>query len=232
MSAGSDTAGMEAAVLRKLDRHLLPLFCVLTVLNYIDRTNLAFAALQLNKALGFSEHVYGLGASIFFVGYTLCQVPSNLILMKVGAPLWLSIIIVSWGVTATAFAGLNGTTSFYVLRLLLGCTEAGTFPGIWYVMSNFYSDKELALSYSYVSASTAVSQVMGAPLAAALLALDGLFGVAGWQYLFLLEGIYVRFAMADSPSQAAFLSPVERSWLQQRNADLKASSQLPGCTWS
>ena len=121
------------AVLAKLNSHLLWKFFALTVLCYIDRTNLAFAAIQLNKGLGFTEHIYGVGASIFFVGYSICQIPSNLILVRVGAPIWLSVLIVSWGIVATAFAAINGKWMFYILRLLLGATESGTFPGMWYV---------------------------------------------------------------------------------------------------
>ena len=120
-------------VLAKLNSHLLWKFFALTVLCYIDRTNLAFAAIQLNKNLGFTEHIYGVGASIFFVGYSICQIPSNLVLVRVGAPLWLSVLIVSWGIVATAFAAINGKWMFYILRLLLGATESGTFPGMWYV---------------------------------------------------------------------------------------------------
>ena len=120
-------------VLAKLNSHLLWKFFALTVLCYIDRTNLAFAAIQLNKNLGFTEHIYGVGASIFFVGYSICQIPSNLVLVRVGAPLWLSVLIVSWGIVATAFAAINGKWMFYILRLLLGATESGTFPGMWCV---------------------------------------------------------------------------------------------------
>ena len=123
----------QKVVLAKLNSHLLWNFFALTVLCYIDRTNLAFAAIQLNKSLGFTEHIYGVGASIFFVGYSICQIPSNLILVRVGAPLWLSVLIVSWGIVATAFAAINGKWMFYILRLLLGATESGTFPGMWYV---------------------------------------------------------------------------------------------------
>ena len=121
----------QKVLLAKLNSHLLWKFFALTVLCYIDRTNLAFAAIQLNKSLDFTEHIYGVGASIFFVGYSICQIPSNLILVRVGAPLWLSVLIVSWGVVATAFAAIKGRWMFYILRLLLGATESGTFPGMW-----------------------------------------------------------------------------------------------------
>ncbi|KAK9816765.1 hypothetical protein WJX72_004884 [[Myrmecia] bisecta] len=232
----------EAVVLRKCNRNLLWKFFAMTVLCYIDRTNLAFAALQLNKSLGFSEYVYGLGSSIFFVGYSLCQIPSNLVLVKLGAPTWLSVIVVAWGIVATAFAGMKSTTQFYVLRLLLGVTEAGTFPGMWYHLSLFYSDKELGMAYAYVAAGTALSQVIGAPIAAGLLSLDGVFGLAGWQWLFVVEGmptillgLYINASLAETPATAEFLTPAERSWLAARNDKLKATKMaLPGndtATW-
>lgn len=147
------------ALLAKLNSHLLWKFFALTILCYLDRTNLAFAAIQLNSNLGFTEHIYGVGASIFFVGYSICQIPSNLILVRVGAPRWLSVLIVSWGIVATAFAATQGKWSFYILRLLLGATESGTFPGMWYHLSTFYTEKEIGVAYSYVSAGTALSQV-------------------------------------------------------------------------
>ncbi|KAL0050402.1 hypothetical protein WJX82_010597 [Trebouxia sp. C0006] len=225
----------QKVVLAKLNSHLLWKFFALTVLCYIDRTNLAFAAIQLNKSLGFTEHIYGVGASIFFVGYSICQIPSNLILVRVGAPLWLSVLIVSWGIVATAFAAINGKWMFYILRLLLGATESGTFPGMWYHLSTFYTDKEIGVAYSYVSAGTALSQVIGAPLAAGLLALDGWLGLAGWQWLFIVEGIptvlmglYTKVNLAESPAKASFLTPAEKTWLQQRHAESKASKTMAG----
>ena len=157
---GDQRAAVDGkALLAKLNSHLLCKFFALTILCYLDRTNLAFAAIQLNSSLGFTEHIYGVGASIFFVGYSICQIPSNLILVRVGAPRWLSVLIVSWGVVATAFAATQGKWSFYILRLLLGATESGNFPGMWYHLSTFYTEKEIGVAYSYVSAGTALSQV-------------------------------------------------------------------------
>eukprot|EP00884_Botryococcus_braunii_P019552 jgi/Botrbrau1/6280/Bobra.0129s0025.1 len=227
----------EQAVIQRVNRHLIPIFFVMTVLCYIDRTNLAYAALQLNKHLGLSEYVYGLGASIFFLGYSLFQVPSNLLLVKLGGSCWLSVIVVSWGIVASAFACMRTVTQFYGLRLLLGITESGTFPGMWYHMSLFLSDKEIGLAYSYVVAGTTLSQVVASPLAAGLLALDGFLGLAGWQWLFVVEGLptivlglYINVMLAETPQKAYFLSPDEREWLHQRNLRIKATKQSSGAT--
>ncbi|KAK9837559.1 hypothetical protein WJX74_000209 [Apatococcus lobatus] len=226
----------EHAVTRKLNMHILTKFFLMTIMCYLDRTNLAFAALQLNKSLGFSEHVYGVGSSVFFIGYAICQVPSNWVLVKLGAPFWLSILIVSWGVVATMFAGLNSIPQFYALRLLLGVAESGTFPGMWYHLSTFYAEADIGLAYSYVSVGTAISQVIGAPLAASLLALDGFCGLAGWQWLFLVEGfptillgIWINRSLAHSPSTAPFLTPAEKTWLLARHESQKSSrAGMPG----
>ncbi|BDA42609.1 Putative tartrate transporter [Coccomyxa sp. Obi] len=221
---------VEAEVIKKLNRNLLPLFFLTTVLCYVDRTNLAFAALQLNKDLGFTEKVYGLGSGIFFIGYSLFQVPSNMILVRVGAPLWLSVIVISWGFVATLFAGLKTAHEFYILRFLLGVAECGTFPGMWYYLSTFYSEKDIGMAYSWVITGTALSQVIGSPIAAGLLALDGMLGLKGWQWLFVVEGLptillgfYISRNVCDGPANAKFLTPAERDWLIQRNAAANAA---------
>lgn len=210
----------EDEVMRKLDRHVLASFCVLTVLNYLDRTNLAFAALQLNKDLGFSDTVYGMGSSIFFVGYSLFQVPSNLVLLKLGGRTWLSVMLVAWGIVATAFAAMQGPTMFYVLRFLLGLAECGTFPGMWYHLSLFYSPKQIGVAYSKIVAAVVVSQVLGGPLAALLLSLDGMLGLAGWRWLFIMEGVptiafgfYLYNTLPDTPETADFLDSDEKAWI-------------------
>ncbi|CAL5219790.1 g1695 [Coccomyxa viridis] len=215
----------ESVILRKLNRHLLPPLVLITLLNYIDRSNLAFAALQLNQSLGFTEKVYGIGSSIFFIGYALFQVPSNIVMIRLGPRVWLPIIIVAWGVVATLFAGLKSATDFYVLRLLLGVAESGSFPGMWYYLSLFYCDKDLGMAYSWVSVGTAFSQVIGSPLAAGLLSLDGLWGLKGWQWLFVVEGLptvvlgmYIHHILVDGPAKAAFLTPEERETVIHRKA--------------
>ncbi|KAK9909692.1 hypothetical protein WJX75_006123 [Coccomyxa subellipsoidea] len=174
---------------------------------------------------GAKEKVYGLGSGIFFIGYSLFQVPSNMILVRVGAPIWLSVIVISWGFVATLFAGLKTANEFYILRFLLGVAECGTFPGMWYYLSTFYSEKDIGMAYSWVITGTALSQVIGSPIAAGLLALDGVLGLKGWQWLFVVEGIptillgfYISRNVCDGPANAKFLTPQERDWLIERNA--------------
>ncbi|BDA50069.1 Putative tartrate transporter [Coccomyxa sp. Obi] len=222
-------------VLRKLDKFLLWKFFVLTVLCYLDRTNLAFAALQLNSSLHLTGTEYGIGSGIFFLGYTLFQIPSNLALMRFGARKWLGFLVVIWGIVAALFTTLKSVPQFYVLRFLLGAAESGTLPGMWYHLSLFYSENELTASWSWVLVGIALSQVIGGPIAAGFLAMDGIGELKGWQWLFLIEGaltvvmgIYVAFTLADLPSNANFLNEEERIWLHQRNADLKAKAVSRG----
>ncbi|KAK9829015.1 hypothetical protein WJX72_003413 [[Myrmecia] bisecta] len=229
------TAASEATVVGKLNRNLLWTFSILVVLCYIDRTNLSFAALALNEDLGFSDRVYGTGSGMFFVGYLLFQVPSNLVLVRIGARRWLAAIILAWGLVAALFAVLRTPWQFYVLRFLLGIAESGTFPGMWFHLTLFYSKDEMSLAWSWMMLSVVVSQLIGAPLAAGILALNGALGLRGWQWLFLLEGLptlgmaaYIFCTLAESPLQAGFLTQAEREWLSQRQARQKVQLEAAG----
>lgn len=175
----SDKYGARAAadaVYSKVSRKILPIFFTMVIFNYIDRTNLAFASIQLNKQLGFTASVYGLGSGLFFLGYGLCQVPSNLVLMRVGAPIWLSVVIVSWGICATCFCTITSTAGFYTLRLLLGVTEAGAFPGMWFYLAQWYPEDRITAPYALMEAAMCLSHTIAAPLAAVLLSFDGWLG--------------------------------------------------------
>ncbi len=212
-----------ADTLRKVSRRLIPFAMLLFVINYLDRVNIGFAALQMNKDLGFSPAVYGLGAGIFFIGYFLFEVPSNLILHRVGARRWLARIMVSWGVISTATAWVSGETTFYVMRFLLGVAEAGFFPGIILYFSYWFPARERAKAVAIFMTATAISNIIGAPLSTALLALDGIAGLRGWQAMLVLEGlpaIVVGFAvlayLTDRPEAAHWLSPEEKQWLAAR----------------
>ncbi|KAK9814550.1 hypothetical protein WJX72_007741 [[Myrmecia] bisecta] len=225
----------ERVVLRKLDVHLVCPFLLLIVLCYIDRTNLAFAALELNADLGFTDSIYGRGSGVFFVGYMIFQIPSNLILVRIGARKWLAAIIVAWGLVAICFATLRNPVQFYILRFLLGAAESGTLPGMWYHLTGFYSKDEMSVAWSWMMVGIAVSQVVGGPLAAGLLALDGVLGLDGWQWLFILEGVptvlmglYIFMTLTESALQATFLTPAERNWLFQRQARQAASLEEAG----
>lgn len=193
---------------------------------YLDRSNLAYAALQLNDRLGFSEAVYGTGASLFFLGYVACQLPSNAVLLWLGPRTWLPTLVLAWGCVACAFAAMTTPAHFYCLRIALGVAEAGVFPALWVVMARFFGERDLGLAYTLASLGTSAAQVAGGPLAAGLLALDGVVaGLAGWQLLFLVEGAptlalgaWLATCLPDSPAAAAFLTPDERAYVAAREA--------------
>ncbi|KAI3428732.1 hypothetical protein D9Q98_007556 [Chlorella vulgaris] len=224
-----------AVVIRKLDRHLIPWLFALGILCYLDRTNLSFAALDLNRDLQLSCSTYGLGASLFFVSYALFQMPSTVVCARLGAHIWLSANIIAWGLVAAMFAAASSKATFLALRFLLGATESAAFPGMWYHLSVFYSEAEMGVAYAKVASCTAVAQVVGAPIAAGILALDGMGGLRGWQWLFILEGsvtvifgCVLRFMLAPSPAKAPMLTRAEREWLHQRQETARAALAAPG----
>ena len=196
----------------------------------MDRVNISFAALQMNQDLHFSATVYGLGGGLFFLSYALLEVPSNLLLIRFGARRWIARIMVTWGVLSAAMMFVTTPMQFYVMRFLLGAAEAGFFPGVvFYLMHWFPSEhRGRAISRFYVALPLS-SVVMGA-VAGSLLQLHGLFGLAGWQWLFLLEGIpaillsaVILVALPNSPAEAAWLTDGERSWIHERLAADKAA---------
>lgn len=213
------------ATLTKVGRRLLPFLLLLYVVAWLDRVNIGFAALQMNADLGLSAAVYGFGAGVFFIGYALFEVPSNLILARVGARLWIARIMITWGVLSVAMMYVSGPTSFYVLRFMLGVAEAGFLPGIIYYLGNWYPAAERARAISWFMLAIPLSTVIGGPLAGLILELDGFRGLTGWQWLFLLEGLpaivlgFVVLAyLTDTPEQAKWLAPAERHWLAERIA--------------
>src|SRR3954470_15234204 len=179
---------LERRTMRKVSLRLLPLLFVLYIASYLDRTNVGMAALQMNKQIGLSSAAYGFGASIFFIGYALFEVPSNIILARVGARRWIARIAITWGLLSSATALVAGPRSFYVLRFLLGVAEAGFFPGIIYYLGNWFTREERARAISLFMTAIPIASVLGGPLSGALLGLKGHLGLAGWQWLFLLEG--------------------------------------------
>lgn len=225
----------ERAV-RRVSRHLVALFFLLAITCYLDRANLAFAASQLREDLHFSATTYGLGAGVFFIGYALFQIPSNLILVKVGAPLWLGCMLALWGAVAALCAFITSAAQFMTLRFLLGIAECGAFPGMWYHLSLFLDAGELGVAYTGITTATALSQVVGGPLAAALLLLDGTFGLHGWQWLFICEGIptiifavILKVYLAPTPATAQCLNTQERVWLQKRQDEAIAARTESNC---
>jgi D-galactonate transporter len=227
--AAQITAGVTAEIGRitvaRVSWRLLPFVLLLYVVAWLDRVNIGFAALQMNGDLGFDDAVYGFGAGVFFLGYFLFEVPSNLILARVGARLWITRIMITWGVLSIAMMYVNGPMSFYSVRFLLGVAEAGFLPGILYYLGNWFPAAERAHAVSWFMLAIPLSSVVGGPLAGFILQLDGWHGLMGWQWLFLLEGapavvlgVVVWFYLTDTPEQATWLTPEQRQWLAERVA--------------
>ena len=215
----------DAELISKIRRRLLPLMFAAYIVAFIDRVNIGFAALQMNPHLGFSATVYGFGAGVFFIGYFIFEVPSNLILERVGARLWIARIMISWGVISAAMMFTRGPMSFYLLRFLLGVAEAGFFPGMILYLTYWFPANERARAVALFMTANAVAGIVGGPLAGALLTMDGLGGLGGWQWLFLFEGIpsvligIIVFAyLPDGPQDARWLTASERRRLEERLA--------------
>src|SRR5580692_3095399 len=186
---GENMEALETRTMRKVLRRLIPLAIICYFVNYLDRVNLSFAALEMNKDLGFSSTVYGFGAGVFFIAYFLLETPSNLILVKVGARRWIARIMFTWGLLSGAMAFIQGETSFYVVRFLLGAAEAGFFPGMLFYLSLFFPAAYRARMVGMFMVATAFSAVFGAPVSSAILYLDHFGGLKGWQWVFLTEAV-------------------------------------------
>ena len=214
------TSAIETRTMRKVYLRLLPFTFVLYLICYLDRANIGFAALTMNRDLGLSSYIYGLGAGAFFWGYFILEVPSNLILEKVGARRWIARIMITWGIVSGSFAFVNGPVSFFVLRFLLGLAEAGFFPGMILYFTYWFPPYHRARIIAGFMAAIPVSIGIGAPISTGLLELNGVFGLAGWKWLFLAEaapavilGLCVLFYLTDRPSEAKWLTQAEKDWL-------------------
>ncbi|MBD8554565.1 MFS transporter [Rhizobium sp. CFBP 8762] len=214
------TNDLETRVLRKITYRIVPFIMLLYFIAFLDRVNIGFAALTMNQDLGFSSTIYGVGAGIFFLGYFLFEVPSNLILDKVGARIWIARVMISWGIVSGLMAFVQGTTSFYTLRFLLGVAEAGFFPGIILYLSYWFPGRRRAAVTAIFMAAAPLSTVLGSPISGALLEMDGFLGLHGWQWMFLIEaapavilGVVVLFYLTDRPEVAKWLTTEERDWL-------------------
>ena len=204
----------------RVRRRLIPFLFLLYVVAYLDRVNVGFAALDMNRDLGFSAAVYGLGSGIFFISYTLLEVPSNLMLARVGAGLWIARIMLTWGLVSAAMAFVQDATTFYVLRFLLGAAEAGFFPGIIYYLTQWFPARERARAVALFMTGTAIAGVIGGPLSSGLLLLDGAGGFKGWQWLFLVEGI------RRAPRTGGLATPRPRA--RRRHAGCATTSAVAG----
>jgi MFS transporter, ACS family, tartrate transporter len=214
---------LEQRTMGKVSRRLVPFLMLCYFFCFLDRVNVGFAALEMNKDLGFSASVFGFGAGILFITYMLCETPSNLVLTKVGPRRWIARIMVTWGLLASGMAFISGEHSFYIMRALLGGAEAGFFPGIIYYLTTWFPASHRARVTGLFMACIPLSAAIGSPISTALLYLDGVFGMRGWQWLFLMEGlppmvlgVVTWFYLTERPAQARWLAADERSWLENR----------------
>ena len=216
----------EQALVRKVSWRLVSYSLLLFVVAAIDRTNVGFAALEMNRQLGIGPAEFGFAAGIFFIGYAAFEMPSNYMLSKVGARRWISRIMISWGIVVIAMAWIQGATSFYVFRFLLGVAEAGFLPGILFYLGHWVPPKYRARTFSILLCGPVIANMLAGPIAAAILSLDGVQGFAGWRLLFIIEGIPAiilgvvsLWVLTESPSQANWLSTEEKSVLARASSE-------------
>lgn len=201
---------------------ILPFLLLGYIMNSLDKSNVGFASLEMNKALGFSPAVFGLGASLFFLTYAFCEIPSNLMMRRYGARRWLARILISWGLISAATALTHNATSFYVIRLALGIAEAGWFPGILFYMSLWFPRRFLARAVMLCYVGFPLSAILGYPISGMLLSMPSIGGLANWQWLFILEGlpcvllgIFGLFWLKDTPRQATWLTADDKAFLMR-----------------
>lgn len=216
-----ETDPMERAVIRKIALRLMPFVTVGYFLASLDRVNVGFAALQMNKDIGLGSAAFGFGAGLFFVAYCLFAVPCNMMMVRFGARRWLSCVMVAWGVISAAMAFVAGPCSFYALRFLLGIAEAGFFPGVIYLLTLWFPAQHRSRMVAILMMALPVSSVLGSPVSAALLLTDGWLGLRGWHWLFIMEGfpavlmgLACALVLPRSIRDARFLDPAQKAWLE------------------
>ena len=214
---------LEARVMRRISWRILPFVMLLYFISFLDRVNVGFAAFTMNKAIGLSPAAYGLGGGLFFIGYFLFEVPSNLILYRIGVRVWIARVMVTWGIVSACSAFVTGAHSFYALRFLLGAAEAGFFPGIILYLSLWFPARYRALAAAAFMAAAPISTAIGSPISGALMELPRFAGLSNWQWLYLIEaapavvlGFVVLKALTDNPEEATWLAAEEREWLVRR----------------
>ena len=225
----------ERRVLARVSRRFIPLAFVCYVVAYLDRVNVGFVANELQHDLGLSATGYGIAAGLFFLGYCLFEVPSNLILERVGARRWIARIMITWGLVAMATTFVGSAWAFMAARVLLGVAEAGFFPGIVLFFTYWFPASERARTGALFMTAAPVAVIVGAPLSTWILQLDGMGGLRGWQWLFLIEGVpavvlglIVLAVLTDRPEDAGWLAPAEREWLARRMADDRSARGTAG----
>ena len=229
------TEALQRQAFYKVAWRVLPILIVAYILNYMDRTNIAVAALTMNQALGLTATQFGYGAGLLFVGYCALEIPSNLALYRFGARRWIARIMITWGVASAAMAFAVGPKSFYLLRFLLGAAEAGFFPGVTFYLSYWFPAKYRARITAWFMIAIPASSLIGSPLSGILLESGGHLGLAGWQWLFLVEalpcvlvGLLVLRMLPDSPAEATWLTPEDRDIIVRTLADEKSRRQRSG----
>ena len=222
------------ALYRRMTWRLIPYLFLLYIVAYLDRVNVGFAAMDMQRQLHFSNTVYGTGAGMFFLGYALFDLPSNLLLRRVGTRVWIARIMIAWGLIAACMGFVRTPGSFYTIRFLLGVGEAGFVPGMLLYLTFWFPSEQRARAVAWFMTATSLAGVVGGPLSGALLKLDGVGGLSGWQWLFLSEGVptmllgvSVLFVLRDEPAKAQWLAPEERVWLE---GELARDRQRYGAT--
>jgi ACS family tartrate transporter-like MFS transporter len=222
LHVGGDTA-LGRRTLRKAAWRLIPLLSICYMVAFMDRANISFAAIQMNRDLQFNAGIYGFGAGVFFLSYALCELPSNLLMLRFGARRWIARIMLTWGLLAAAMMFVHSPRSFYVLRFLLGMAEAGFFPGVIYYLSLWFPQEMRSRAIGRFYVAFPLSNVLMGLIAGSLLSLNGRLGLKGWQWLFLVEAlpaivlsIVVFFVLPDGPQDAEWMEPEERAWLMNR----------------
>ncbi len=221
--SSSEENALEKATMRRITVRVVPFLMVCYFIAFVDRVNAGFAALEMNKDVGLSAAVFGLGGGIFFVSYFIFEVPSNLALEKVGARLWIARIMITWGVISGCMAFVVGPTSFLVLRFLLGAAEAGFFPGVILYLTYWFPAEYRARIVAVFMVAIPASSFLGSPISASLLEMEGILGLHGWQWMFILEGLpavilglVTLVVLQNRPVEARWLAPAQRAWLLQR----------------
>jgi len=236
--ADSEAGSLERRVVAKVSWRLLPYLFLLYVIAYLDRINVAVAHLQITRDIPIGDFAWGLGVGLFFAGYFLFEVPSNLILARVGARVWIARIMIVWGLISASMVFVRGEWSFFVLRFLLGLAEAGFFPGILFYLTRWFRQKDRARAVAWFMTAGTLTGFFGNPLSGSLLEMDGMAGLKGWQWLFLLEGlpavvlgVSVLFLLTERPETAAWLSDEERGWLTREIRNEQGAGEK-GAGWT
>lgn len=217
------TTDLYTSTLKQLNAKIIPFIVICYFVANLDKTNISIAALQMNADLGLSASMYGLGVGMFYISYILFEIPSNVIMTKVGARRWIARIMITWGIVSTGMAFVHSANQLYVMRFLLGMAEAGFAPGIIYYISCWFPKSNRARAMSFFYMGSVAASIIGLPVSGAILNMHGIAEIAGWRWLFALEGIpalvlgvLVLWRLPDTPDHAPWLNPEQKSWLKQR----------------